>query len=41
MQIVEHEKFSGKEGINRGYNQRENGDKISKNAYEAEEEGTY
>lgn len=41
MQIVEHEKFSVKEGINRGYTQRENGDKISKNAYEAEEDGTY
>lgn len=41
MQIVEHEKFSLKEGINRGYTQRENGDKISKNAYEAEEDGTY
>ena len=26
MQIVEHEKFSVKEGINRGYTQRENGD---------------
>lgn len=34
-------KFSVKEGINRGYTQRENGDKISKNAYEAEEDGTY
>ena len=41
MQIVEHEKFSVKEGINRGYTHRENGDKISKNAYEAEEDGTY
>ena len=41
MQIVEDEKFSVKEGINRGYTQRENGDKISKNAYEAEEDGTY
>lgn len=41
MQIVEHEKFSVKEGINRGYTQRDNGDKISKNAYEAEEDGTY
>lgn len=41
MQIVEHEKFSVKEGINRGYTQRDNGDKISKNAYEAEEGGTY
>lgn len=41
MHIVEHEKFSVKGGINRGYTQRENGDKISKNAYEAEEDGTY
>ena len=41
MQIVEDEKFSVKEGINRGYTQRENGDKISKNAYKAEEDGTY
>lgn len=41
QEIAAATKFSVKEGINRGYTQRENGDKISKNAYEAEEDGTY
>lgn len=41
QEIAAAPKFSVKEGINHGYTQRENGDKISKNAYEAEEDGTY